>query len=130
MDKTQTSALINAEFPNTLLRTPEFFSAHYWQFCNEAFGMVRGWKAGEFVKRPNALMFQLYSKHLFDLSLPVSISGPLANSIDKEAVTLSEAEKKENLLDGIKWEGSNPNVIWTVDKDETLSIVLSCGKMV
>ena len=122
MDKTLTSALINAEFLNTLLRTPEFFSAHYWQFCNEAFGMVRGWKAGEFVKRPNALMFQLYSKHLFDLSLPVSISGPLANSIDKEAVTLSEAEKKENLLDGIKWEGSNPNVIWTVDKDETLSI--------
>ncbi len=67
-------------------------------------------------------MFLFCSKHLFAQSLPFSISGPLANSIDKQVVTLTEGEKKEDLLDGMKWEGSKPNEIRTVNKDETLSI--------
>ena len=34
--------------------TPEFFTAHYWQFVNEGWGMVGGRKA-PYVKRPNYL---------------------------------------------------------------------------
>ncbi|MDO4576211.1 MAG: hypothetical protein Q4D98_13470 [Planctomycetia bacterium] len=69
-----TSALVNAEALFYLCQDASFFSAQYWQFVNEGFGMVRG-ASGNFVKRPNALMFALFSRSLLDDVVPLEVSG-------------------------------------------------------
>jgi len=104
-----TSALTNAETLIWLARDPEYFAADYWQFVNEGFGMVRG-KSGAFVKRPNALVFELVARNLFDRVLPTTQSGPrlvdllpVVEPEDPERKELTEAEMEKNLVPTIHW---------------------------
>lgn len=92
-----TAALANAETLFFLCRNPDFFTAQYWQFLNEAFGMVRG-EAGDFVKRPNALMFELVSRTLQDWVLPTEQTGRLV-SVSPENERISADGEKETLCD-------------------------------
>ncbi len=100
-----TAALVNAEAIFFLCQNPEYFVAHYWQFVNEGFGMVRG-ETGNFVKRPNALMFELASRHLQDYVLPVTLEGRMVenpqsvslHTVDGETFpgTVTGTEEKDN----------------------------------
>ena len=97
-----TSALINTEALMHFASEPAIFQAHYWQFVNEGFGMVRG-KTGEFVKRPNALAFELFSKTLRDRWVPLEIKGRMS-PVDPEAKELPADQVGKNWL--------NPKANW------------------
>lgn len=92
-----TAALVNAETLFFLCRNPNYFAAQYWQFLNEGFGMVRG-ESGNFVKRPNALMFELVSGTLQDVVLPTEQTGRIV-SVSLPEKTVSEDGEKETLKD-------------------------------
>ena len=111
-----TAALTNAETLIWLCRDPDYFAAEYWQFVNEGFGMVRG-KSGAFVKRPNALAFELVARNLFDRVIPTTQTGPLLSELlppdveveEPEGKDLTEAEMRQNLLPKIDWkQGDRP----------------------
>lgn len=97
-----TGALLNAEFLRMFCYAPEFFTAHYWQFVNEAWGMVRNRKE-PYLKRPNYLMMQLFSRHLLDELLIPEISGPGFQRTFPEAQKLTPAELRKNLLPAQHW---------------------------
>lgn len=101
-----TAALFNASLLQTYLETPGIFAAHYWQFCNEGFGMVRGRKPGEIVKRPNALMYELFSANLLDRLVPIQIEGRMT-PVRTAQHKLTEAEKTVNLFQNSNWYWSN-----------------------
>ncbi len=103
---TLTAALFNASLLQAYLETPGIFAAHYWQFCNEGFGMVRGRKPGEIVKRPNALMYELFSANLLDRLVPIQIEGRMT-PVRTVQHKLTEAEKTVNLFQNSKWYWSN-----------------------
>lgn len=103
---TLTAALFNASLLQAYLETPGIFAAHYWQFCNEGFGMVRGRKPGEIVKRPNALMYELFSANLLDRLVPIHIEGRMT-PVRTAQHKLTEAEKTVNLFQNSKWYWSN-----------------------
>lgn len=103
---TLTAALFNASLLQAYLETPGIFAAHYWQFCNEGFGMVRGRKPGEIVKRPNALMYELFSANLLDRLIPIQIEGRMT-PVRTVQHKLTEAEKTVNLFQNSKWYWSN-----------------------
>lgn len=63
--KTLTAGLVNLQTLMDFAAEPRIVHADFWQFVNEGFGMVRG-ERGAFVKRPNALVFQLYSNYTLD----------------------------------------------------------------
>lgn len=90
-----TSALVNAEALFCLCQDPSWFSAQYWQFVNEGFGMVRG-KSGAFVKRPNALMFELFSNYLLEEVLPLEISGRMMPTSDSSSDTAAAPSDTED----------------------------------
>lgn len=96
-----TAALYNASLLQTYIEYPGIFAAMYWQFCNEGFGMVRGRTPGEIVKRPNALMYELFSANLLERLLPIRIEGRMTPTRTKPALTMKE--KKLNLFQGAKW---------------------------
>ncbi len=108
-----TAALANAETLFFLCRNPDFFAAQYWQFLNEAFGMVRG-EAGDFVKRPNALMFELVSGALQDWVFPTEQTGRivsvsplnervLADGGEEILKDLTPEDLQKNLLSSPRW---------------------------
>ncbi len=97
-----TGALLNAEWLRMFCYAPEFFTAHYWQFVNEAWGMVRNRKA-PYLKRPNYLMMQLFSRYLLDELLTPEITGPGFGRGFPEAEKLSGTERNRNLLPELRW---------------------------
>ncbi len=97
-----TSALLNAEWLRMFCYTPEFFTAHYWQFVNEGWGMVGGRKA-PYVKRPNYLAMQLFGRYLLDELLTPEITGDNLQNRYAEARKLSKAELEKNILPVQAW---------------------------
>lgn len=91
------AALMNAETLFFLFQDPNYFSAQYWQFVNEGFGMVRG-EAGNFVKRPNALMFELVSGALLEQVLPLKISGRMTDEAAKKASSANVPEETDDRI--------------------------------
>lgn len=104
--RTLTAALFNASLLQAYLETPGVFAAHYWQFCNEGFGMVRGYKPGEIAKRPNALMYELFSANLLDRLVPIRIEGRMT-PVRADLHKLTEEEKTLNLFRNSRWYWSN-----------------------
>ncbi len=100
--KSLTSALTNAQLMMDLCTNKNVFVAHYWQFCNEGFGMVRGYGPDGIVKRPNALMFELLSAFLLDDSLPISIKGR-QTPIAEQTMQIADEDLNRNLLNARSW---------------------------
>lgn len=98
--KTLTAALLNLETMFVLASDPRVEYAHYWQFVNEAFGMVRGAK-GAFVKRPNALALELYARCTLDEIAPLDVQGRL--SVGDPPVPVPASERGSNWLDHASW---------------------------
>lgn len=99
---TLAGALMNSEWLRLFCYAPEVFTAHYWQYVNEAWGMVRNRKA-PYLKRPNYLMIQLFSRYLLDELLTPEITGSVAGRDFAEAKKLSAAELERNLLPEQPW---------------------------
>jgi len=70
--RTLSAGLVNLETLMALAASPNVVHADYWQFVNEGFGMVRGTR-GNYVKRPNAWAFELFSRYTLDTLLPVAV---------------------------------------------------------
>ena len=82
--RTLTAGLMNLETLMALAADAHVVHADYWQFVNEGFGMVRG-QRGAFVKRPNALAFELYARYTLDTLLPLAVD-------DRKVAALPKAE--------------------------------------
>lgn len=108
--KTLTAALLNLETMFVLACDPRVEYAHYWQFVNEGFGMVRGTK-GAFVKRPNALALELYARYTLDEIAPLDVQGRL--SVGEPPVPVPEPERGSNWLDHATWRYVNGNAAST-----------------
>ncbi len=115
--KSLTSALTNAQLMMDLCTNKNVFVAHYWQFCNEGFGMVRGYGPDGIVKRPNALMFELLSSFLLDDSLPISIAGR-QTPIAAQTVRMTEEELSRNLF---------KSRAWKIDRKRLAPLAVSAG---
>lgn len=60
------NALVNAEVLRILMQPEHRIAlANHWQFANEYWGSVRGYKP-PYVKRPNYYVFELYHRHFGD----------------------------------------------------------------
>ena len=93
--RTLTAALLNAESLLCFLAEPRVANADYWQFVNEGFGMVRG-KPGAYVKRPNALCYELVTRHTLDRWLPVMLEQPRPVT---DVARLTDEEKAKEWID-------------------------------
>jgi len=113
--KTLTAALVNAEALMAFLADPRVANADYWQFVNEGFGMVRG-EPGAFVKRPNALCYEIVSRHTLDRWTPVALEQPRPAAPDVKRLT--EAEKAK------EWFGLNPRGWYWPKKDTRFRFTL------
>lgn len=98
--RTLTAALLNLETMFVFASDPRVEYAHYWQFVNEGFGMVRGAR-GAFVKRPNALALELYARCTLDEIAPLDVQGRL--SVDEPPVAVPASERGSNWLERVSW---------------------------
>ena len=118
--RTLTAALLNLETLMTLAEDRRVVHADYWQFVNEGFGMVRG-TLGNYVKRPNAWAFELYSRYTLDeiLSSTVEdkrVQSACAVSDDPEIVALLGTNFAANIT--FRYPGGNKNTGTTYVKHE------------
>ncbi|GIV18817.1 MAG: hypothetical protein KatS3mg023_0568 [Armatimonadota bacterium] len=73
------NALLNAEMLRVFLNPKNhILMANFWQFCNEYWGMVKGYThLGErLVKRPQYYPFELYHHHFGDELIEVQVESP------------------------------------------------------
>jgi len=70
------NALVNAELLRVLVRPDLAFAcAHYWEFANEYWGMVKGYQP-PYVFRPNYQPFLLYARHFGDTLVQADVQCP------------------------------------------------------
>ncbi len=101
--RTLSAALVNLEMLMVLAADRHVVHADYWQFVNEAFGMVRG-TTGNFVKRPNAWAFELYARYTLDTLLPVGVDDPEAAARPQAALDPEiAAALGRNFAEGVRF---------------------------
>jgi len=68
------NALLNAEVLRILMQPEQRIAlANHWQFANEYWGSVRGYKP-PYVKRPNYYVFELYHQHFGDVLIEADVA--------------------------------------------------------